>query len=86
MAKELRRGDRVEWNFGRGKAVGTVQRKLTAPTTIGKQKVAASRDDPRYLVRTERSGKEAAHKAETLRKIGPRQALSPGGRGRRAGA
>jgi len=86
MAKELRRGDRVEWNFGRGKAVGTVKRKLTAPTTIGKQKVAASRDDPRYLVRTERSGKEAAHKAETLRKIGPRQGLSPGGRGRRAGA
>ena len=86
MAKELRRGDRVEWNFGRGKAVGTIQRKLTAPTTIGKQKVAASRDDPRYLVRTERSGKEAAHKAQTLRKIGPRQGLIPGGRGRRAGA
>ena len=86
MAKELRRGDRVEWNFGRGKAVGTIQRKLTAPTTIGRQKVAASRDDPRYLVRTERSGKEAAHKAQTLRKIGPRQGLSPGGRGRRGGA
>ena len=28
MAKELRRGDRVEWNFGRGKAIGTVRRKL----------------------------------------------------------
>ncbi len=41
MAKVLRRGDRVEWNFGRGKAVGTVKRKLTEHTTIGKQKVAA---------------------------------------------
>jgi DUF2945 family protein len=71
MAKQLRRGDRVEWNFGRGKARGTVQRKLTAPTTIGKQRVAASRDDPRFLVRTE-SGKEAAKRAETLRKIGAR--------------
>ena len=35
MGKALRRGDRVEWNFGRGKAVGVVKRKLTAPTTIG---------------------------------------------------
>jgi hypothetical protein len=68
MASQLRRGDRVEWNFGRGKAVGTVKRKLTAPTTIGRQKVAASPADPRYLVKTD-SGKEAAHKAEALRKI-----------------
>ena len=72
MAEELRRGDRVEWNFGRGKAVGVVKRKLTAPTTIGNQKVAASREDPRYLVRTERTGKEAAKKAATLRRIGAR--------------
>jgi hypothetical protein len=69
MAKELRRGDRVEWNFGRGKAIGVVKRKLTAPTSIGKQRVAASPEDPRYLVRSDKSGKEAAHKAEALRKI-----------------
>jgi hypothetical protein len=52
--------------------VGVVKRKLTAPTTIGKQKVAASREDPRYLVRTEGSGKEAAKKPATLRRIGAR--------------
>jgi hypothetical protein len=68
MAKELQHGDRVEWNFGRGRAIGTVQRKLTAPTTIGRQRVAATPDDPRYLVVTD-TGKEAAKRAETLRKI-----------------
>ena len=68
MPEPLRRGDRVEWNFGRGKAVGVVRRKLTEPTTIGRQKVAATEDDPRYLVRTD-SGKEAAHRAQTLRKV-----------------
>ena len=67
MAKELQRGDRVEWNFGRGKAVGTVKRKLTSPTTVGRQKVAASPEDPRYLVETD-SGKEAAKRPATLRK------------------
>jgi Hypervirulence associated proteins TUDOR domain len=71
MPKPLKRGDRVEWNFGRGKAIGVVKRKLTAPTTIGRQKVAASPDDPRYLVRTD-SGKEAAKRAAALRKIPPR--------------
>ena len=69
MPEPLRRGDRVEWNFGRGKAVGVVQRKLTARTTVGNQKVAASKDDPRYLVKTERSAKLAAHKPGTLRKL-----------------
>ena len=68
MPEPLKRGDRVEWNFGRGKAIGVVKRKLTAPTTVGRQKVAASPDDPRYLVRTD-SGKEAAKRGAALRKI-----------------
>ena len=67
-AQVLRRGDRVEWNFGCGKAVGVVKRKLTEPTVIGRQRVAASRADPRYLVRTD-SGKEAAKRPKTLRKV-----------------
>jgi Hypervirulence associated proteins TUDOR domain len=68
MAKELQPGDRVEWNFGRGKAIGTVQSKLTASATVGRQKVAATPDDPRYLVVTD-TGKEAVKRAATLRKI-----------------
>lgn len=68
MAGQFKRGDRVEWNFGRGKAVGTVQRKLTSRTTVGKQQVAASPEDPRYVVRSEKSGKEAAHKPDALRR------------------
>lgn len=69
MTDEFKRGDRVEWKFGRGIAVGTVQRKLTSPTTVGKQDVRASPDDPRYLVRSEKSGTEAAHKPEALRRV-----------------
>jgi hypothetical protein len=68
MAQEFKQGDRVEWNFGRGKAVGVVQKKLTSPTKVDGQKVAASEEDPRYLVKSEKSGKEAAHKPSALRK------------------
>ncbi len=69
MADEFKKGDRVEWNFGRGKAVGVVERKLTSRTKVDGQNVAASKDDPRYLVKSEKSGKEAAHKPSALRKV-----------------
>lgn len=69
MADEFKKGDRVEWNFGRGKAVGVVERKLTSRTKVDGQKVAASEDDPRYLVKSEKSGKEAAHKPSALHKV-----------------
>jgi hypothetical protein len=31
--------------------------------------VTASEEDPRYLVESEKSGKEAAHKPDTLNKV-----------------
>jgi Hypervirulence associated proteins TUDOR domain len=69
MTEEFKRGDRVEWKFGRGKAVGVVRKKLTSRTEVGGQVVAASKDDPRYLVETERSHKQAAKRPEVLKRI-----------------
>ena len=69
MAQELEQGDTVEWNTPQGKTRGTVKRKLTSSTEVGGQKVNASEDDPRYLVESEKSGKEAAHRPEALSKV-----------------
>jgi hypothetical protein len=69
MAEELRRGDRVEWNFRGAKVVGTVRRKLTSRTVLDGRVIAASRDDPRYVVRSEKSGKETTRKAQALRRL-----------------
>jgi hypothetical protein len=66
---DFKRGDRVEWRFGRGKAVGVVKKKLTTRTTVGGQVVAASKDDPRYLVETEKSRKQAAKRPTALKRI-----------------
>ena len=68
MAKEFRQGDRVEWNTPQGKTHGTVKKKLTSETEVGGQKINASEDDPRYLVESGKSGKEAAHKPDALSK------------------
>jgi hypothetical protein len=67
MAKQLKAGDRVRWKASGGTAQGKVVKKLTGPMTINSHKVAASKDNPEYLVETEK-GKQAAHKAEALTK------------------
>lgn len=68
MSKELQPGDHVEWN-GPGKVQGVVEKKLTERTEIGEYTVAASEDNPEYLVKSDKSGKEAAHKPDALHKI-----------------
>ena len=67
MAKELGKGDKVSWKSHGGTAHGKVVRKVTSEMTIKGHKVAASKDNPEYLVETD-EGKRAAHKPEALRK------------------
>ena len=67
--EEFKPGDEVEWNTPQGKTRGKVKEKLTSRTEVGGQTVAASEEDPRYLVESEKSGKEAAHKPGALNKV-----------------
>ena len=50
MPETFRRGERVEWNFRGHPVTGKVKRKLTKRTEVAGRPVAASADDPRYLV------------------------------------
>ncbi|MEZ5183037.1 MAG: DUF2945 domain-containing protein [Acidimicrobiales bacterium] len=68
MADHLRAGSRVRWNTSQGETVGTVVRKLTAPCDIEGHHVAASEDEPQYLVESEKTGARAAHKPDALRR------------------
>ena len=69
MAQEFKQGDTVGWNTPQGKTRGKVKKKLTSSTEVGGQKVNASEDDQRYLLESEKSGKEAAHKPDALSKV-----------------
>jgi Hypervirulence associated proteins TUDOR domain len=69
MSQEFRRGDRVEWNFRGRKVVGRVRKRLTSRAEVGAQVVAASKDDPRYLVRSEKSGMETARRPDALTRV-----------------
>ncbi len=68
MAVNLKQGDKVEWDSSGGHSRGTVEEKRTSPTKIKGHKVAASPENPEYIVRSDKSGARAAHKPEALKK------------------
>jgi hypothetical protein len=68
MAKDLKAGDKVEWDSSGGHSTGKVVKKQTSATQIKGHKVAASKDSPQYIVKSDKSGKEAAHKPSELKK------------------
>ena len=65
--KSLKAGDKVSWKSHGGTAHGKVVKKQTSPTQIKGHKVAASKDNPEYIVETH-EGKRAAHKPDALKK------------------
>lgn len=64
---EFKKGDKVTWKSHGGEAHGTVEKKQTTETKIKSHKVAATKDDPQYIVKTDK-GSEAAHKPDALTK------------------
>lgn len=68
MSKEFARGDEVTWQSHGSTAEGTVEEKITSDTKAAKRTVRASEDDPQYRVRSEKSGNDAVHRPEALKK------------------
>lgn len=68
MSTEFKQGETVEWNTSQGKTEGTVEKKLTEPMKIKDHHVAASDDNPQYLVKSNSTGAKAAHKPDALTK------------------
>jgi Hypervirulence associated proteins TUDOR domain len=68
MTKSLNKGDKVEWDTSQGETHGKIIKKQTSQTHIKGHKVAASKDDPQYIVQSDKSGKKAAHKPDELKK------------------
>lgn len=66
--KTFKAGDTVRWDHSQVTTEGKVVRKLTKPTQIKGHKVAASKDNPEYLVESGKTGARAAHKPTELRK------------------
>lgn len=65
---ELSKGDHVAWKTHGTTTEGTVEKKITERTEEAGRTVAAGKDEPQYLVETDKSGKSAVHKPDALDK------------------
>ena len=66
--KSLRKGDKVTWSSHGNEVHGTVEKKLTDRTEAAGRTVDASADEPQYLVRSAKTGREAVHKPGALKR------------------
>ena len=66
MAKKLRKGDEVTWSSHGTTVEGTVEKKITERTQAAGRTVAASEDEPQYQVKSDKTGRDAVHKPESL--------------------
>ena len=68
MTKTLKPGDKVTWDTAQGKTHGTVEKKVTSTTKVKSHTAKATKSDPQYKVRSDKTGAEAVHKPDELHK------------------
>jgi len=68
MASDFKRGDHVEWNSEAGRVRGTIQKKITEIVFKG-YKRHASKEEPQYIIKSDKTDHLAIHKGSALKKI-----------------
>lgn len=69
MAKTFKRGDHVEWNSEAGRVRGTVIKRVVADTRFKGYVHHASRDEPQYVIKSDKTDHVAIHKGKALKQI-----------------
>jgi hypothetical protein len=69
MATDFKRGDHVEWNSGAGRVRGTIQKKVTREITFKGYRRHASREEPKYIIKGDKTDRLAIHKGSALKKV-----------------
>jgi hypothetical protein len=65
--KALHKGDKVSWSSHGNEVHGTVEKKITERTEAAGRTVDASKDDPQYQVKSDKTGRSAVHKPGALK-------------------
>lgn len=80
MSKVFKRGDHVEWNSEAGRVRGVIVKKVVSDTPFKGYVHHASRDEPQYIIKSDKTDHIAIHKGKALKRI---KARSRGTRVRR---
>jgi len=80
MKTELEVGDRVSWNSEAGRVTGIIKKKIVSPVRVKGYTVRASKEEPQYLIVSEKTAHVAVHKGSALRKLKARASRAVSGR------
>jgi len=69
MPHDFKRGDHVSWNSEAGRVRGTIQRKITSRFVFKGYTHHATKEEPQYLIKSDKTEHIALHKGSALRKI-----------------
>ena len=62
-------GDHVSWNSEAGRVRGTIKKKITSKIKFKSYIVHASKDEPQYLIKSDKTDHLAMHKGSALKKL-----------------
>jgi hypothetical protein len=69
MKHEFKIGDHVEWNSEAGRVRGTIKKKVTSAIKFKTYTVRASKEEPQYLIKSDKTDHMAMHKGSALKKL-----------------
>jgi hypothetical protein len=69
MKHEFKVGDHVEWNSEAGRVRGTIRKKVTSHVKFKTYTVRASKEEPQYLIKSDKTEHLAMHKGPALTKL-----------------
>jgi hypothetical protein len=69
MKHSFKAGDHVEWNSEAGRVCGTIKKKVTSAVKFKTYTVRASKKEPQYLIKSDKTEHLAMHKGAALTKI-----------------
>ncbi|HKY73198.1 MAG TPA: DUF2945 domain-containing protein [Nitrospira sp.] len=76
MERQFKVGDHVSWNSEAGRVRGTIKKKVTSPMRFKTYMVRASKEEPQYLIKSDKTDHLAMHKSTALTKIAKRHGVS----------
>ena len=69
MKPEFKVGDHVEWNSEAGRVRGTIKKKVASAIPFKTDTVRASKEEPQYLIKSDKTEYLSMHKSAALKKI-----------------
>lgn len=65
----FRAGDHVAWNSEAGRVRGTIKKRITSKIKFKGYTVHASKEEPQYLIKSDKTDHMAMHKGSALKKL-----------------